>query len=92
MPLALLEIIAAHKQQNGYLVGIDEILMGFHRTGKLFSHTDTPVSPDIVTFSKALSDATFPIGMTLVAESVYQKPYAQTRRRFGISRQPMSTS
>lgn len=72
IPHALLEIIATYKQDHGYIVGVDEILMGFFRTGTLFSHTDTPVSPDMITLSKALCDGTFPMGMTLVSAEVYQ--------------------
>lgn len=73
IPHNLLEIIASYKQEYNYIVGVDEILMGFFRMGKLFSHTNTPVSPDIVTLAKALCDGTFPTAMTLVSGEVYQR-------------------
>ncbi len=72
IPRELLEIIMQYKEEFGYIVGVDEILMGFYRTGALFSHTDTPVMPDMITLAKALCDGTFPMGMTLVSAEVYQ--------------------
>lgn len=73
IPHELLEIIAAYKQEYEYIVGVDEILVGFFRMGKLFSHTNTAVSPDIITLAKILCDGTFPMAMTLVSAEVYQR-------------------
>jgi acetylornithine/succinyldiaminopimelate/putrescine aminotransferase len=52
---------------------VDEILMGMYRSGPLFSFQRTPLKPDIVTLSKALSYMSFPIGATLVRAEVYKK-------------------
>ncbi len=73
IPGELLEIIARHKEEYDYLVGTDEILMSFYRLGKLFSHTDTQIKPDIMPLAKALCDGTFPMAATLVSDEVYQR-------------------
>lgn len=73
IPQDLINIINTYKEKHGYIVGVDEVLMGFFRTGTLFSHKNTVTSPDIVTLSKALSDATFPMAITLVSSDVYKK-------------------
>lgn len=78
IPLRLFELIDHHKQAHGYAVGVDEILTGFHRTGRPFCHQGTIHSPDVVTVSKALADGSFPFGATLVSEEVYQR--ARRRR------------
>jgi len=71
IPQRIMEIIQEYKEKSGYFIGIDEILMGFYRLGKLTSYSGTCITPDIVTFSKILTDGTFPVGATLTSEKVY---------------------
>jgi len=73
IPENILKIVQAYKEKHGYYIGIDEIFAGFYRIDKLTSYQDTPIQPDIVTFSKAFCDGTFPIAATLVSPEVYTR-------------------
>lgn len=73
IPEDLLKIINDNQAEYQYYIGIDEILMGFYRLGSLTSYEGKPIQPDIVTFSKALTGSSFPMGATLVSEEIYQK-------------------
>lgn len=77
IPKDILDVIQENKKRLGYFIGIDEILMGFYRVKKVASFKDMGIQPDIITFSKALTDGTFPIGATLVSESIYEKAVEQ---------------
>lgn len=55
---------------NGILLIVDEIITGFCRTGAMFAHQIADVTPDLVTFSKALSSGYMPIGACLVRDQV----------------------
>jgi len=73
IPGELLEIISNYKEKGGYLIGVDEILTGMYRMGEFLAHKKTPLSPDIVTMGKGLSDGIFPFSAALVSSDVYQK-------------------
>jgi len=77
IPNKIINIINKYKEDFGYYIGIDEILMGLYRSGSFFSYEGKVNDPDIVTFSKGLTYLTFPIGVTLVSEAVYSQ--AKTR-------------
>ncbi|MWN05242.1 aspartate aminotransferase family protein [Gilliamella sp. Pas-s95] len=48
--------------QYGILLVVDEIQMGFYRTGKLWSIEHFDVKPDVVVFAKALTNGLNPLG------------------------------
>lgn len=73
IPDPLIELINRHREEYGYYIGIDEILMGLYRSGPLFSHHRTELRPDIVTLSKGLTYMSFPIGVTLVQADLYHR-------------------
>lgn len=50
---------------------IDEIAMGFGRTGKMFAFQHADIDPDIVTIGKGISNGTLPISATIVRDSIY---------------------
>lgn len=56
--------------EHGILLIVDEIITGFCRTGKMFAHQLSGVTPDFLTFSKALSSGYMPIGATVVRDRV----------------------
>lgn len=61
------------RDRLGYYIGIDEILNGLFRTGGFLSFDQSRYQPDIITFSKGLSDLSFPVSATLVAERLHQR-------------------
>ncbi len=48
--------------QYGILLVVDEIQMGFYRTGKLWSIEHFDVTPDVLVFAKALTNGLNPLG------------------------------
>ena len=76
IPDHLIDIIHQNRDAYGYYIGVDEILMGMYRSGPMFSFQRTPLKPDIVTLSKALTYMSFPIGVTLVSAGVCKKAKA----------------
>lgn len=48
--------------QHGILLVVDEIQMGFYRTGKLWSIEHFGVTPDVLVFAKALTNGLNPLG------------------------------
>lgn len=72
IPKNLIQIINQYKKKYGYFIGVDEVLMGIYRNGTFLSFEGQVESPDIITFSKALSDGTFPMSATLISELLYQ--------------------
>ncbi|UZO79166.1 aminotransferase class III-fold pyridoxal phosphate-dependent enzyme [Aquimarina sp. ERC-38] len=73
LPPDLISLLNKHKNKYEYLIGVDEILHGVYRTGDFLSIQGTGLQPDIITFSKALSNMIFPISVTMMSEKIYQK-------------------
>ncbi len=71
-PAAWLAELAAWCRANDVLLIVDEIAMGFGRTGKMFAFERAGVDPDIVCVGKALSAGYLPISATIVRDSIYQ--------------------
>ncbi|WP_300673791.1 acetylornithine transaminase [Desulfoluna sp.] len=64
-----LEAVRALCDRHGALLILDEIQTGMGRTGKLFAHQHTSVTPDIMTLAKALGNG-LPIGAMLATNKV----------------------
>lgn len=56
--------------QYGILLVVDEIQMGFWRTGKLWSIEHFDVTPDVIVFGKALTNGMNPLGGLWARESL----------------------
>jgi adenosylmethionine-8-amino-7-oxononanoate aminotransferase len=54
---------------------LDEVAVGFGRTGTLFACEQGPVAPDFLCLSKGLTGGYLPLGATLTTEAVYQAFY-----------------
>lgn len=54
--------------QYGILLVVDEVQMGFYRTGKLWSIEHFGVTPDILVFAKSLTNGLNPLGTALGLE------------------------
>ena len=53
--------------QHGLLLVFDEVQSGMGRTGELFAHQRTGVTPDVMSLAKALGGG-FPVGAVLATE------------------------
>ena len=71
-PAAWLAALAAWCRQTNVLLIVDEIAMGFGRTGKMFAFEHAGIDPDIVCVGKALSAGYLPISATIVRDAIYQ--------------------
>lgn len=70
IPQEILDVINDHRTPEGFLVGVDEILTGYWRTGRFLAHEGRLLDVDIVTLGKQLGDMTFPISATLVRDDL----------------------
>lgn len=64
-----LQGIEALRQRYNFLIVVDEIQTGIGRTGKFCAYMHHNLSPDIVTFAKALGNG-IPIGACVLSEAV----------------------
>lgn len=71
LPEELVRAIDRHRDEYGYLVGVDEVLTGGWRTGEHYlAHKDVMRRADIVTLGKTISDMTMPAAVVMVSEEV----------------------
>jgi ornithine--oxo-acid transaminase len=66
--------------KHGTMFVLDEVQMGFGRTGKLFGGQHWDARPDIMTVSKALSGGFCPTGAILFGDAIYEKVYSSLDR------------
>lgn len=67
LPMAVLRELRRRCDEHGLLLIFDEVQTGIGRTGRLFAHEWSGVTPDIMTVAKGLGGG-FPIGACLAAE------------------------
>lgn len=66
-----LEKLAACCAANEVLLIIDEVAMGFGRTGKRFAFNHADIDPDIVCVGKALTAGYMPLSAAIVKDKLY---------------------
>ena len=79
--------------RHGILLVVDEIQMGFYRTGKLFSIEHFGVKPDIIVFGKALTNGLNPLSGIWAREELINPdvfPPGSTHSTFNAN--PMGTA
>lgn len=54
---------------------LDEIAVGFGRTGTLFSHQQAGIRPDFICLSKGLTGGTLPLSAVLTTDAVFEAFY-----------------
>ena len=57
--------------KHGILLIFDEVITGFGRTGKAFAAQTFGVTPDLMTFAKAVTNAAVPMGGVMVQKGIY---------------------
>jgi len=67
-------------QHQVHLV-LDEIAVGFGRTGTLFAHEQAGIRPDFLCLSKGLTGGTLPLSVVLTTDAVYAAFYDDTVAR-----------
>ncbi len=63
------------KEYNVHLI-VDEVAVGFGRTGKMFASEYANIQPDFICLSKGITSGTLPLGATLTTDKVYRAFYA----------------
>ena len=69
LPAEYLLTIEAHVRALGGLCVADEIFSGIHRFGPFFAHPEKVLTPDIVAFSKGLTNGIVPLSAVWIADS-----------------------
>ncbi len=70
-PAGYLKKLADCCAENDVLLIIDEVAMGFGRTGKRFAFNHAGIDPDMVTIGKALTAGYMPMSACIVKDSIY---------------------
>ena len=55
---------------------VDEIAVGFGRTGKMFAHQYAKITPDFICLSKGLTGGYLPLSVTLTTDKIYSAFYS----------------
>lgn len=71
-PPAYLRALSVACRRHGVLLIVDEIAMGFGRTGRMFAFEQAGIRPDLICLGKALTGGTLPLSAVLARESIYQ--------------------
>ncbi len=72
-PVEYLRRLGECCRQSGVLLIVDEIAMGFGRTGRMFAFEHADLDPDIVCLGKGLSGGMLPISATVVKDRIYRQ-------------------
>ena len=71
-PAKYLQRLSELCRENSILLIVDEIAMGFGRTGRMFAFEHAGIDPDIVCLGKSLSGGYLPISATVVKEEIFE--------------------
>eukprot|EP00934_Nitzschia_sp_Nitz4_P004328 Nitzschia sp. Nitz4//scaffold10_size219509//199064//200734//NITZ4_001461-RA/size219509-processed-gene-0.101-mRNA-1//1//CDS//3329533019//4318//frame0 len=73
MPPGYMQGVRALCDKYGILMHVDEVMVGFGRTGKMFGFQNYEgVMPDIVACAKGISGAAIPLSMTACSEEIME--------------------
>ncbi len=57
---------------SGILLILDEIMTGFGRSGLMFAHQNSDITPDLVCLSKGLTGGFMPMSVTIASEEIFE--------------------
>lgn len=69
----VIDVILDARHKYGYLLAADEVAMGFYRLGTLAASSQWPELPDLIGFSKGLTNGTEASSVLLVSEEITQE-------------------
>jgi len=70
-PAGWLAGVARHCRERGVLLILDEVAVGFGRTGTMFACEQEAVSPDFLCLAKGLTGGYMPLAATLTTNTIY---------------------
>jgi acetylornithine/succinyldiaminopimelate/putrescine aminotransferase len=73
VPEQVIRFLDAGRQRHGYLLLVDEVQTGMHRTGPFALSIALGLSPDLLVLGKGASDMMFPFSLVLYSASVQAK-------------------
>jgi acetylornithine/succinyldiaminopimelate/putrescine aminotransferase len=73
VPEAVLRFLAAGRQRHGYLLLVDEVQTGMHRTGPFALSIAMGLAPDLLILGKGTSDMMFPFALVLYRSTIGTK-------------------
>ncbi len=80
-PVEFLRHVREVTRHHGIPLIADEVFTGFGRTGKMFACQHSPIEPDILCLSKALTGGYLPLAVTLASEDIYESFLSEDRRK-----------
>lgn len=69
-PKGYLEGLRALLDRHGILLVCDEVMAGWGRTGKWFSHQHADIEPDIICMAKGITSAALPLGAMGMSDKI----------------------
>ena len=80
-PIEYLRLLDQLCKEKDVLLIVDEIAVGFGRTGKMFAFQHGDVDPDIVCLGKSLAGGYLPISATVVKDKIFETFWDQPEDR-----------
>ena len=71
-PIGYLQKLRSICDKHGILLIFDEVITGFGRLGENFGAQRLDVIPDIITFAKAVTNGTIPLGGVIAKNEIYE--------------------
>lgn len=70
---AVLDVIFQARKRHGFLLSADEVAVGFYRLGSLAASMNWPEPPDIIGFSKGLTNGTEASALMVISSQVKEE-------------------
>jgi adenosylmethionine-8-amino-7-oxononanoate aminotransferase len=75
-PVRYLQAVRTLTEDYGIPLIVDEVAVGFGRTGRMFASALADIRPDVMCLSKALTGGYLPMGVTLATDALFEAFYA----------------